>query len=475
MTMPELLALSLGLSIVVAGLAWVGVRLFERGVADPVLRERAWAAALYVPVLPVLMVAILLTTPRPVVEVLATTDTVVSLQTGAVEVASVPTIQTGRIAWAVLVLGLMLGLTRGVGLVRRTVCLHRLIREAAPAGDDVRQAVSAVAGQAGVTAPEIRLSPTGGEALVAGVFRPILILPASLQADPALRSVCAHELAHLKRGDHLALWIEEILLTALAINPLLRAIRDRRAAAREEACDLQVLIHADGDARRLYARSLLEALRVPAGRDVPALTFTSTRRIFVMHRLKAILSPAPVAGPRSRHVALGLGVALAAVAGAGSFALASQREAEVVARPVVAPVSRALPAPRPAVAVRVAPVAAPAALVAPQPKAEPAPVAMPVAAPEVVTNPSWAQHPMPRYPVAALEQGLTDGRADLSCTVEADGRVTSCSILSESPEGAGYGAAALEAAGAARLSPRTVEGASVGGTVRFTIRFTMRP
>lgn len=76
------------------------------------------------------------------------------------------------------------------------------------------------------------------------------------------------------------------------------------------------------------------------------------------------------------------------------------------------------------------------------------------------------------YPAAAIEQGSFSGRAELSCTVEASGSVSDCTILSEDPVGAGYGPAALEAAGAARLSPRSVDGASVGGTVRFTVRFT---
>ena len=79
------------------------------------------------------------------------------------------------------------------------------------------------------------------------------------------------------------------------------------------------------------------------------------------------------------------------------------------------------------------------------------------------------------YPAAAIEQGLTAGQADLSCTVERDGRVSGCTVISETPEGAGFGAAGLEAAADARLSPRSIEGVAVGGTVRFSIRLNMTP
>ena len=65
MNPPELLALSLGLSIAAAGVGWMIMRALERRVADPVLCERAWAAALYVPVLPPLVVGLMLLTPAP--------------------------------------------------------------------------------------------------------------------------------------------------------------------------------------------------------------------------------------------------------------------------------------------------------------------------------------------------------------------------------------------------------------------------
>ncbi|WP_428149334.1 TonB family protein [Brevundimonas sp.] len=484
---PELLALSLGLSLLLAGAAYGLVRLFEASTPDPVLRETAWAMALYLPALPIVLVGAALLLPPP------TFATPIELEGPAVAPAMIEIIvQQGAavgpigepLAFGVFALAGLLAVIRVIWLARRTVRLHRLIRASGEASPAIRRIVEDTAGRLGAPTPDVRIRAAGGEALIAGLLRPVLVLPASLLEAPdpqALRAVCAHELAHLKRGDHRALWIEEALLAVLAFNPILRIIRDHRSAAREEACDAAALAQAGEDVRRLYARSLLDALRAsPKGDDAPALTFTSSRRILVMRRLKAILSPVPTSGIRQRLTVLGLGVAVAAVAGTSSLALAVQREA-VAAPPPVSVVTASRPAPAPravATPTRVTPSVAPKAIVAPASNAEPAPRAAPVPVaqiqPRVITNPSWVQHPMPSYPAAALEQGLTSGQADLSCTVEADGHVSACTVVNENPVGAGYGAAAVAAAGSARLSPRSVDGAGVGGTVRFSVRFTIR-
>ena len=49
---PEILALALVLSLVLAAAAWGLMGLFERRPSDPALREKGWALALYLPVLP---------------------------------------------------------------------------------------------------------------------------------------------------------------------------------------------------------------------------------------------------------------------------------------------------------------------------------------------------------------------------------------------------------------------------------------
>jgi len=105
----------------------------------------------------------------------------------------------------------------------------------------------------------------------------------------------------------------------------------------------------------------------------------------------------------------------------------------------------------------------------------PVPVAVAPPPPQVVdghviTNPTWITVPSPVYPDSAL-RGMRSGRVALACDAAPDGRIAACTIVEEDPPGAGFGAAALEAARTARLSPRTVDGVPVASEIRFTMRF----
>ena len=61
--------------------------------------------------------------------------------------------------------------------------------------------------------------------------------------------------------------------------------------------------------------------------------------------------------------------------------------------------------------------------------------------------------------------GAGEGRVTLECVIRPDGGLRDCRIISESPPGAGFGHAALDAARRTRLS---AQGAGGGGRVRWT-------
>ena len=91
----------------------------------------------------------------------------------------------------------------------------------------------------------------------------------------------------------------------------------------------------------------------------------------------------------------------------------------------------------------------------------------------VITNPTWVRRPGGEFPERAQRRGVEYGEVELQCPVDAEGRIASCWILSESPPGADFGQAALAGAVGARLSPKTVNGVAEPGMVRFRTRFAL--
>ncbi|HUJ02432.1 MAG TPA: TonB family protein [Rhizomicrobium sp.] len=77
------------------------------------------------------------------------------------------------------------------------------------------------------------------------------------------------------------------------------------------------------------------------------------------------------------------------------------------------------------------------------------------------------------YPEAAREAGVT-GSAIIQCSVADDGSLTSCNALQETPDGSGFGQAALGLKDKIRLNPRDGQGVPVGGgIVQIRVPFTL--
>lgn len=95
----------------------------------------------------------------------------------------------------------------------------------------------------------------------------------------------------------------------------------------------------------------------------------------------------------------------------------------------------------------------------------------------VITKPEWIGKPTgsqvhKAYPKAALAAGQ-GGRVTLSCTVNADGTIRDCEVVSENPADLGFGAAALSLTPTFRMRSTTADGTSVGGArVRIPLSFT---
>jgi TonB family protein len=74
-------------------------------------------------------------------------------------------------------------------------------------------------------------------------------------------------------------------------------------------------------------------------------------------------------------------------------------------------------------------------------------------------------------PLVAIREGL-DGRASVRCLVTLQGALTSCQVLSEKPEGKGFGEAALTLTPSFQLKPATKAGKPVESWVSFSVNMS---
>jgi beta-lactamase regulating signal transducer with metallopeptidase domain len=111
--------------------------------------------------------------------------------------------------------------------------------------------------------PAIRLMPGAIAPLLwAGFGRTVLLLPARLtaQMDSERRAaLIAHELAHLRRGDHFVRWLEIIVTALFWWHPVVWFARRELREAEEQLCDAWV-VWVLPEARRAYASALVDTV-----------------------------------------------------------------------------------------------------------------------------------------------------------------------------------------------------------------------
>jgi TonB family protein len=99
------------------------------------------------------------------------------------------------------------------------------------------------------------------------------------------------------------------------------------------------------------------------------------------------------------------------------------------------------------------------------------------APPSGLTQPDWATAPTGAelgqlYPDRAQRLGV-EGAATVGCVVQLDGSLTDCQVISEAPQGYGFGAAAVKAAGRFRMRPATRDGEPVVGRVAIPLKWRL--
>ena len=142
------------------------------------------------------------------------------------------------------------------------------------------------ADELGIAPPPILQSPYVSSALLAGVFRPVILIPSGGDENlMATREVFLHEFAHLSRRDPLWLHLCQLAKILFPFQPLLWVLSRHIEELSDYACDDYVIRHTGGN--RMYASMLLDFARttqlrnveVSAGSGILSSRFPLARRI----------------------------------------------------------------------------------------------------------------------------------------------------------------------------------------------------
>ncbi len=175
--------------------------------------------------------------------------------------------------------------------------------------------VEELAQRLGVVRPVIlRRTPVGTVPMTSGVARPTLYLPADAESWPAdrLDSVLVHELAHVRRLDHLTQSLAQIACALYWFNPLTWVAARSLRRERELACDDWVL--ARGSRPSSYAEHLLAVARGTVADPAPSMAAIAfAKRSHLGERVSAILEDGRRRGGTGLRILAPAALALALV------------------------------------------------------------------------------------------------------------------------------------------------------------------
>lgn len=342
-----------------AGLLLIGARLIER-TSPMTSTEKLWVAALLFAVLP--------TIAAPTLAAFG-----ISLRTApvesahisgfAVETAMIPVRADEAASGAALLSADQISgaaallYVYGVFLTfflwaARQAGLRYAVARAMPVTDDALLAeIGKWSKRLDVKTPAIRRSRHVSSVCITGVFRQAILIPWGIEARIStddLVLMCAHELAHVRRGDTRLFTATQLVRVLFWFNPLISRIAANAELAAEESADALVL--RKGVDRRQYAACFVEGLKFAAYRMnvQPALapSFTPFDRRGRRRRLNSILSAETERSAPSgkRFLAAGAASLVALVAlGQAAFAVdpesAAARRTTLKSLPVIGKVT----------------------------------------------------------------------------------------------------------------------------------------
>jgi beta-lactamase regulating signal transducer with metallopeptidase domain len=202
-------------------------------------------------------------------------------------------------AWLVLAAVWLTG--AAIVLGRAVIAQRRVVRAARRARPAPARAQALLASFARRPPRLVIGDPATGPHVV-GILRPIIVIPPALVSEPALLCpALLHELAHVRRYDALARWVQVVAGAVFFFWPVVRLASRRLDLAREAACDARAL-EASEVSRPAYARLLVRMAELQA---VAAPSMGAAHGLDA--RVAAVLGP-----PARARLGLGHRVALLA-------------------------------------------------------------------------------------------------------------------------------------------------------------------
>ncbi len=224
--------------------------------------------------------------PRPATPAVAPEPVTMASEPGPWPVPSPAT--SLMLAWAAVAAGLLLySLARNHALIRRLDRLEPI--EEGP----LRVELERLAVELRVTPPRLYLAPGVTSPFLCGLLAPRLVLPTGLPdsiGEERLRHVLLHELAHLKRRDLAASWLQLLAHCVFWFHPLLWWAGARLRHERECACDELALTTGRLEPRQ-YGESILQVILTARARPASALGLPGVfeRHAQLQERLETIM------------------------------------------------------------------------------------------------------------------------------------------------------------------------------------------
>jgi uncharacterized protein (TIGR03435 family) len=178
----------------------------------------------------------------------------------------------------------------------------------------VRRTVRSASPATMLAAVPVLTSPGLLEPGVAGILRPVLLLPENIteRLSPSqLSTILAHEMCHVRRRDNLTAAIHMLVESVFWFHPAVWWIKTRLLEERERACD-EAVLHLGNEAK-LYAESILNVCKFYV--ESPLTCMSGVTGSDLKRRIVRIMTPQVVRKlDLSRKLLLGMaGIAVLAM------------------------------------------------------------------------------------------------------------------------------------------------------------------